>query len=175
MAEYVLISDEERPRLLARIVAKCDEVGACLIWDGCFSESGVPQVSFRSKACSVRRVMHECLTGQPVPTGMLVAPKCRNARCVSPDCAMLVSVGRLRRIDAERGAFSAPHANAARRVAGRKRAKIPDEVVERVRMFVGTCAQAAQATGVSLSHCKAIRSGRARKPLAGNVWEGLGA
>lgn len=169
------ITDEERPRLLARIVAKCVEEGTCLIWCGCLSKSDVPQVGHRGRARSVRRVLHECATGQAVPATMVVAPRCRNRRCVSPDCAMLVSVGTLRRLDAQRGAFSAPHANAARRVAARKRATIPDAVIEQVRAFVGTCAQAAQATGVSLSYCKAIRSGRARKLLTGNVWEGLGA
>lgn len=173
MSEYVPISDDERPRLLERIVAKCEEEGGCLIWCGCFSASGVPQVSFRRRACSVRRVLYECLTGERVPAGMLAAPRCRNPRCVAPDCAMLVSVGKLRRIDARRGAFNAPRANVARRLAARKRATIPDAVVEEVRGFVGTSAQAAEATGVSLSHCKAIRAGRARKPLAGDVWGGL--
>lgn len=175
MSDHLPITDDERPRLLARIVGKCVEEGGCLIWHGCFSDSGVPQVSFRGRACSVRRVLHECITGQAAPAGMVVAPRCRHPRCVSPDCAMLVSVGRLRRLDAQRGVFSSPQANAARRVAARKRAAIPDAVVEQVRAHVGTCAQAAEATGVSLSHCKAIRAGRARRPMQGDVWKGLGA
>lgn len=173
MSKSLCVTDVERPRLLARIVEKCVEEGCCLIWHGCFSTSGVPQVSFRSRARSVRRMVYECVTGRPVPAGCVATARCRNPRCVSPDCVVAMPVLELRRQDAQRGAYNSAKANAARLVAARKRAgRIPEEVVERVRTFVGTCAEAAEATGVSLSHCKNIRGGRARKPL-GNVWGGL--
>lgn len=167
-----LITGEERPGLLARITDKCVEEGACLIWQGCFSASGVPQVSHRGVARSVRRVISEALTGRAVAPGMVAAPRCRNPRCVSPECIQVLTVAKLRKLDAERGAFSAAQANAARLVAARRRAVIPEDVIAMVRNFVGTCAQASAASGVSLSHCKKIRAGTARAPLASH-WKGL--
>lgn len=166
------ITDAERPGLLARISAKCVEEGACLIWRGCFSDSGVPQVSFRCRAHSVRRVLYEAVTGRAPGAGMVVAPRCRNPRCVSPDCLRLLTVAQLRKADAARGAFSSAKANAARLVAARRRVVISDDVIALVRGFEGTCAQAAAASGVSLSHCKKIRAGTARAPLA-SPWKGL--
>ena len=167
------ITDAERPGLLARISAKSVEEGACLIWRGCFSDSsGVPQVSFRSRAHSVRRVLYEAVTGRAPGAAMVVAPRCRNPRCVSPDCLQLMTVAQLRKADAARGAFSGANANAARLAAARRRAEIPDDVIALVRSFEGTSAQAAAASGVSLSYCKQIRAGKARVPLA-SPWKGL--
>lgn len=166
------ITDDERPGLLARIAAKCVEEGACLIWQGCFSECGIPQVSYRGSARSVRRVLCEAVRGRAVGRGMVAAPRCRNPRCVSLECIQVLTVAQLRKIDAARGAFSGAQANAARLMAARRRAVIPDELVLMVRNYVGTCAQAAAATGVSLSHCKKIRAGTARAPLA-SPWKGL--
>lgn len=163
----------ERLSLLARIASKCEEEGACLLWRGAVSIGGVPQVSFRNRAHSVRRILHECHTGQPVPTGMIVASRCRNPLCVAQDCAILLTVRDLRQIDARRGIFSNPAANAARSLAARRRTTIPDAVIDLVRTFDGTCAEAAKAAGISRSHAIAIRAGRARKPLVGNVWGGL--
>jgi hypothetical protein len=120
----------------------------------------------------VRRVLYEAVTGQaPVP-GMVVAPRCRNTLCVAPGCLRLMTVAQLRKIDAARGAFSTAQANAARLLSARRRAVIPEELVALVRGHEGTCAQAAAATGVSLSHSKNIRAGRARKPLS-SPWSGL--
>lgn len=166
------ITDSERPGLLARIVDKCREEGGCLIWHGCFSDSGVPQVSFRSRAHSVRRVLYEAVTGRAPAAGMVVAPRCRHPKCVSPDCLQLLTVSQLRKLDAARGVFNTATANAARLVAARRRAVIPDDLITLVRNYEGTCAQAAAASGVSLSHCKKIRAGTARAPMA-SPWKGL--
>ena len=172
MQVAVPITDAERPGLLARIYAKSVEEGACLIWRGCFSDSGVPQVSFRSRAHSVRRVLYEAVTGRAPGADMVVAPRCRNPQCVSPGCLRLLTVAQLRKIDAARGAFSGANANAARLAAARRRAEIPDDVIALVRSVEGTSAQAAAASGVSLSYCKQIRAGKARVPLA-SPWKGL--
>lgn len=168
------ITKAEFRRLLERVASKCDEEGGCLIWRGAVSDGGVPRMHFRGRTCSVRRVLHEGATGAPLAPDLVAAPRCRHPQCVALGCIMAVRVRALRQLDAQRGVFSSPAANAARALAARRRAVIPDAVVEQVRAHVGTCAQAAQAVGgISVQYAKDIRAGRARKPLSGNVWGGL--
>lgn len=172
MSKHLCVTADERPRLLARILAGCLEDGGCMIWRGACSGGGQPIISFRRCCRYVRGLVYEVHHGARPPKGMLLAPRCRNTRCVSPECIKPTTVAALRKTDAQRGAYSRPDTNAARLLRARSRATIPESVVQRVREFDGTCAQAAQATGVSLAHVKKIRAGTARKPLA-SVWAGL--
>ena len=173
MTMSTFITDDNRPTILARIAAQCTEEGGCLLWHGATGHDGAPIINVGGRCRRVRRVMWEALHGWLPPPGKPIVAECRHPLCVSPDCLHCMSVRELRRLDARRGAFSRPAANVARALAARRRAVIPDAVVQQVRDFEGTSAQAAQATGISLSHAKAIRAGRARKPLVGNVWAGL--
>ena len=172
MSDRSVVTNAERPRLLARILSKCEEDGDCLIWQGGCSCGGQPIISFRSGCRYVRGLMYEAHHGVLPPEGKLLAPSCRNSLCVSPGCIVAMTVQALRRLDARRGAYSRPAANATRLLLARRRATIPEDVVQRCREFEGTCAQASMATGVSLSHIKKIRAGTARRPLV-SVWAGL--
>lgn len=168
-----IVTPQERAPLLARILARCEEEGDCLLWQGgCTKVGGRPIISFRSGCRYVRTLMYEIAHASAPPAGMVLAPRCRNPACVSRKCVRPITVQALRRLDAARGAYSSPAANAARVLVARRRVRIPEQVVQRVRAFEGTSAQAAQATGVSLAHTKAIRAGRARAPLD-NPWRGL--
>lgn len=169
----LFITDTNRPTILARIAEQCTDESCCLLWGGATGHDGAPIINVGGQCRRVRRVMWEALHGWLPPPGKLIVAKCRHPRCVSPDCLCCMTVRKLRRLDARRGAFSHSTANVARALAARRRAIIPEAVVQQVRDFEGACAQAAQATGVSLSHVKSIRAGRARKPLTGNVWAGL--
>ena len=173
IAAATFITDDNRHAILARIAAQCTEEGGCLLWGGTTGHDGAPIINAGGQCRRVRRVMWDALHGWLPPPGMPIVAECRHPRCVSPDCLRCMSVRQLRRLDAHRGAFSHPAANVARALAARRRATIPDSVIQQVRDFEGTSAQAAQATGISLSHAKAIRAGRARKPLMGNAWAGL--
>lgn len=173
MSKHAVVTEQERARLLARIMARCEEDGDCLLWQGsCNKWSDQPTISFRSTCRYVRALMFEAHHGKAVPSGMVLAPRCRRPRCVSPCCVRPIDPRALRRMDVRRGAFSSPAANAARVLAARKRVRIPEDVVQRVRDFDGTAAQAARAACISESHARNIRSGRARAPL-GNPWKGL--
>lgn len=165
------VTDLERPGLFDRILAKVREDGACLIWTGATSR-GCPVISHRGHTCSVRRLMYEAVTGHRVPAGRVPSSRCRDIACVSPDCLMVPTVSELRTIDAQRGVYSHPEACLKRRRAAAAAAKFSDELVQQARCFEGTCAQAAAATGISLSHVKKIRLGQARVPMT-NVWRGL--
>lgn len=172
MSDRSVVTDDERPRLLSRILANCEEEGGCLIWQGGRTKDGQPIINFRSGCRYVRGLMYEAHHGVLPPADKVLAPKCRNSCCVSPDCIVAMTVQALRRLDARRGAYSRPAANATRLLLARRRATISEDVVQRVREFEGTCAQASLATGVSLSHTKKIRAGTARRPLV-SVWAGL--
>lgn len=165
------VTDLERPGLFERILSKVVEDGACLIWMGAKCR-GCPEMRHRGRQSSVRRLMHEAMTGRNVPDGLVPVSRCRNKACVSPDCLMLITVSELRTIDAQRGVYSHPEANLKRRRASLLAAKFSDELVHQARSFEGTCAQAAAATGISLSHVKKIRLGQARVPVT-HVWRGL--
>lgn len=165
------VTDLERPGLFDRILAKAIDDGVCLIWTGATSR-GCPVMRHRGRLCSVRRLVFEATTGRNVPEGLVPASQCRRSACVSPDCLMVRTVSELRRIDAQRGVYSHPESNLKRRRASLSIAKFSEELVQQARTFEGTCAQAAAATGISLSHVKKIRLGQARVPMT-NVWRGL--
>lgn len=165
------VTDQERPGLFERILAKVVEDGGCLIWVGATARK-CPVIRHRGRTCSVRRLMYEATTGRNVPEGVVPSSRCRNTACVSPDCLMLPTLSELRMIDAQRGVYSHPESNLKRRRAALSAAKFSDELVQQARSFEGTCAQASAATGISLSHVKKIRLGQARVPMT-NVWRGL--
>ncbi len=172
MSDHLPVTDDERPRLFARILANCVEVGACLVWRGACS-GPKPVMTFRGGTRYVRALMYEAHHGTGAPPGMQLVPMCRNPQCVAPECIAVLTRRATARMDAARGVYSRPAANAARLLSARRRASVSEAVVEAIRAFEGSCAQASQATGVSLSHCKDIRAGRKRRPLVGDVWRGL--
>lgn len=167
-----IVTPQERGRLLARIQASTVHDGDCALWSGACSASRQPVINFRGVCRYVRGLVYEAHHGVPVPAGMVMAARCRHPRCIDLDCMRPMSTKALRKLDARRGAYSGQAHNAARLVAARKRARIPEAVVQQVREFVGTNAQAAQAAGISKAHATGIRAGRARRPLV-SVWAGL--
>lgn len=165
------VTDLERQTLLARIMAKVVEDGGCLLWQGA-TGGGQPIMRHRGGRCYVRRLVHEALTGRHVPAGKVASARCRNPACVSPDCLLIATLSEIRQIDAQRGIYSTADGNLRRLLAARAKATIPEALVVQAREFVGTSAQAAAATGISVSHVKRIRSGHARGPVA-DVWRAL--
>lgn len=172
MSKHAIVTEQERARLLARIMASSAADGDCLIWHGAVTRSGQPVINFRCACRYVRGLLHEIHNDAAPRPGLVLVPYCRNKRCISQHCMRAMTIKAMRQLDARRGVYTRADVNAKRLNAARKRVSIPDEVVQRVRDFEGTPAEAAQATGVSLSYAKAIRSGRARAPL-GNPWKGL--
>lgn len=171
MAAIRPVTDLERPGLFQRVLGLAVADECCLLWIGATC-GGNPVISHRGRSCSVRRLMHEALTGRHVPAGMIAAARCRQAACVSPDCLMTVTVGELRRLDAERGVYCHVPCDMKRIRASRAHATYSDELVQQARSFEGTSAQAAVATGISLAHVKRLRAGLARMSVPG-VWRGL--
>lgn len=78
-----------RPKViqtLETILARTDEVGECLEWQG-IMRNGTPQIRIDRKLLSVRRVIRG-LQGNPVSAKMFLATSCCNQKCVHPDHIM---------------------------------------------------------------------------------------
>lgn len=165
------VTNVERPRLFERILGLCLDDAPCLLWVGATCRA-CPVISHRGRSCSVRRLMHEALTGRCVPRGLVAAARCRRDDCVSPDCLMVVPVGQLRQIDASRGVYNHVPGDIVRRRASQAHAQYPESLVQLAREMEGSRRLAALATGISQAHVTRIRAGHARVPAVG-IWKGL--
>ena len=78
-----------RPKViqtLETILARTDEVGECLEWQG-IMHNGTPQIRIDRKLLSVRRAIRE-LQGKPASSSVFLATSCGNPKCVHPDHIM---------------------------------------------------------------------------------------
>lgn len=71
---------------LETILARTDEVGQCLEWQGIMTH-GTPQVRINGKLLSVRRFIR-ALQGKPTSANVFLVPSCGNSKCVLPDHIM---------------------------------------------------------------------------------------
>lgn len=67
---------------LETILARTDEVGECLEWQGIMTH-GTPQVRIDRKLLSVRRFIRE-LQGKSTSAKIFLVPSCGNQKCVRP-------------------------------------------------------------------------------------------
>ena len=155
-----------------KVQDRCIEEGDCWIWQGCVCGRGQrPCVNWGGKTRYVQRVVWESQHG-PVKRGLVVTPSCGNRLCVSPNCLKLVTNKTSKQMAAARGAFSNPSKIRRSALTVRARSWITEEMVQQIKA-ARTGKEAHEATGVSLSHCKAIRRGAARASFA-NPFSGLG-
>jgi hypothetical protein len=68
---------------LDSILARTDEVGDCLEWQGIMGNN-TPQIRIARKLHMVRRVIRDML-GNPAAKGSYLAPSCGNPKCVKPE------------------------------------------------------------------------------------------
>lgn len=156
--------------LLAIIKSRCIEDGPCWIWKGATDGHGRPQMRYEKKTCYTRRVVRELVDGSPPPH--LVASKCGNKMCVSPECSVHANDRIRAKLAADRGAFNRPEKFLKGMMTKRAKSHISDELVQQIKNADGPCSRIALETNVSLSHVKAIRRGAARRDLA-NPFAGL--
>lgn len=156
------------------IKSRCTEDGDCWMWNGAADDRGRPTMHYKGKTMAVRRVVRMLTDGQDIPAGMQVPCECGRTGCVSPECSTVTTPKKRAEMAARRGAFNRPDAALKSMMTIRARSKITDDMVQAARDFDGTCKQASEATGISLSHTKAIRSHRARRDYS-SPFAGLGA
>lgn len=151
----------------------CEEVGQCWIWQGATDGKGRPQLRNGLHGTrSPRRLVRQLTDGKPVPAHLVVTCKCGDILCISSDCSVVATNSTTHKMAVARGSYR----NAARdiRMALTKRAQshISEDMVQIIRL-AQSALDGHRQTGVSLSHCKAIRRGDARRSYS-SPFAGLG-
>lgn len=156
-----------RPRFqtLERIKSHCEEVGDCWIWSGSEDGRGRPVCCHNGRRRPVRRVARELADGKPVPAHMQTTSRCGDILCVSPHCSVVATPKTTHRLAVERGSYKHPDSDIRMTMNKRAKSHITDETVALIRASASSRTAHAE-TGVSLSHCKAIRRGSARRDLS---------
>lgn len=76
---------------LDTVRTRCTEVGKCWLWEQSCNSRGYPQASVNGKHVMVRRFVYETLCGKRLRKGEVVASRCEDERCCSPDCLMALT------------------------------------------------------------------------------------
>ena len=97
------MTPEERLKL---IQSRCTEDGPCWIWLGATDGHGRPQMRHEGRTTYVRRVVRALADGAPVPAKRVVASRCGNKGCVSPECSVVATHKQKAQFGAERGAYT---------------------------------------------------------------------
>lgn len=160
-------------RTIEEIRARCQEgEGDCWIWQGACDGHGRPQIRHGGKAMPVRRVVAGLRQGKEVAPYLVVAAKCQNLMCVSPDCAHITTTRGAAKMAAERGAYHSPAKTAKMAATKRAKSRISESLIEEIRASQESCYVLAARIGVSASHIKMIRRFQARRP-SNNPFAGL--
>lgn len=159
-------------RTIEEIHAKCLEEGECWVWQGACDGHGRPQIRHAGKVMPVRRVVAGLRQGKEVASYLVVAAKCQNMMCVSPECAHITTTKGKAKLAAERGAYRSAAKIAKMVATKRAKSRITDAQVEEIRTSQESSYAMSARTGISPSHIKMIRRFQARRP-ANNPFAGL--
>ena len=165
------MTPEERLKL---IQSRCTEDGPCWLWLGATDGHGRGQMRIDGRTTYVRRVVRALVDDAPVPAKRVVASRCGNKGCVSPECSVVATHKQKAQLGAQRGAYTNIKKTVKAMVTKRAKSRYSDELVHQIRNAPPPAARISLETGVSISHVKSIRRGAARRDLS-NPFAGLGA
>lgn len=146
--------------LIAKIYARCIEVGDCWEWQGAMqSIRHTPVMKYRGKT---RIVRHLLLQDRGLDLeGKVCTYKCGNALCVNPEHLETISRQKLNKRITAQTMFQASTLRRARLAThARQHAKLTAELVEQIRQADGTQRAIAQHFGISQQTVSDIRRGR---------------
>jgi len=158
---------------LPTLLARTEEVGDCLEWQGGYTTNGHPQTKHDGKPWMVRRLVL-ALSGVSIKPGYIVATTCGNLRCINRDHLVQRSE---RQHMLRMGALGkqSDHLRSAK-IANTKRAsaqaKLTEAQVREIRASTGTLRELAERYGVNKSRICGIRLGRMWKDFS-NPFAGL--
>lgn len=152
---------------LETILARTDEVGDCLEWQG-MNKNGTPLIRIARKMHTVRRVIREML-GIPAAEGNYLAASCANPKCVNPEHI----IERTRAQHMKRIASMVDH-NHPIRIAKLQKSKAHKRVVSDEGLAIilndnRKSEDVARELGVSKSLVKKIRRGEAYRQVSAAV------
>lgn len=143
------------------ILARCDDVGECLLWRGsCNKTSGIPMVSlsFSQRGVSARRAVYE-MSGREIPRGHCVWPKCGNRLCLHPEHLIAGSRKQLGRHLRAQGRTRTPAVLAKCARNGRVNARLSVEIAREIRISTASSQELADRYGVNKSTINNVRRG----------------
>lgn len=123
---------------LAKFLPRCriDEDTGCATWTGAYSfdvcKAQIKGEDGKLKMVNIRRFILEAKIGRPLGK-LLASCRCGNGRCIEPSHLVALSRAALQQRSSKEGLFSSPAARAARLAAGRKAAKVTDEIAQEIR------------------------------------------
>ena len=153
--------------LYARLMARCEECGDCLLWRGSYTANGHPQVRALGKVQLVRRVVYQLKRG-PIQPGRVIVLKCGERGCVNPEHMAQYTIQQVAQKAAKSGSFSRPDrcAKIARGWQRSVNAKLTQEQAAEIRGSSETQRALAAKYGVSKSMIARIKNGTAWRPMA---------
>lgn len=157
---------------LDTLLARADDVGECLEWNGGYTCNGHPTTKHNGKPWLVRRLVL-ALQGIEIKTNHVVVTTCSNKRCINP--AHLVQHSLRQHMKAMGLAGKQSDRIRSAKIAATKRAngqaKLTEAQVREIRASTGTLRELAAIYGVNKSRICGIRLGRMWKdfssPFAG--------
>lgn len=155
------------------LLARTEEVGECLEWQGYSTKSGTPQVSHDGKMIAVRRLLLK-LQGIELKSAMFASCSCGNSRCVRPEHI----VRRTQQQHLAKMSNIGPY-NPAARIAKstmkrRQRSRMTMEMAREIRASEKSSQQLAEELGFGRQTISRIRFGQTWKEIS-SPFAGLGA
>ena len=144
--------------------ARCSIVGPHWLWGGAMTRDGIGEVRHGLRLRSARAVMWELVNDRPLPKDMVCICTCEHKNCIAPDCLKAVTFAEKNRFMAERGVYKAwtPERRERVRQTRRKNSRFTEAVIERVKNDPRSARVVALEVGMSATHAKNIRAGKAR-------------
>lgn len=153
--------------LVAQILARTVEEGACLLWDG-YSAHGSPQVFLDGRYQMVRRVLLGALRG-PLQGNMRATYTCGEPLCVRPEHLKAATLRQIGKRAAREGAFGGLQRRAKIAAARRRQSRLSAADVARIRE-ADNGAEIARELGIPKSTVSKIRRGDSWRPLGASVF-----
>ena len=148
-------------RTLPEIKALCIEDGPCWIWTGAVNGTGYPQIWHDGKLHYARRLARMLADRSTLTRAVRVTSKCRNPRCISPECSYVSSPGQINKAAWEDGRNISARLRLYRR--GIQSSTVSDDQVFEIRQLTlenpASLAAVCRRLGISHSHGRRIHSG----------------
>jgi len=152
---------------LPMIESRCVEEGDCLLWTGPVT-NGSPYAWSDGRCTSIRRLVYQLHTGEPVPKGRIVTMRCGNPSCLRLSHITTMTRKQMGAKVAELGLLKTPDIRAARiaAVRGGKVARLTMAQADEIRQSTDSVDELAARYGVHRSHVYRIIRGLAWAPAA---------
>jgi hypothetical protein len=157
---------------LETLHALCNEVGECWEWKRSTNGAKMPQTRHAGKVVGARKLAF-VLAGNEVKDGFYVVPKCKNYRCINPECSKQVTPAKFMK-DENKGRVKSLATCEKLSTSSRRWAKLTPDDVANIRGSDKPGRQLAQEHGVALKTIWNARNNRTWQEYR-SPWSGLGA